>query len=165
MSDPRDAANVRGSADWLGVDVTDGTWQSKGSKGAASELIACAYLMRQGWHAFRCESPASPFDLVAYRDGEFLRVEVKSISRARRARTHLDPDPIDGANIPWPSNDEWDLLVAVDPDGCDCVEITTHDYREGINLLRKHYGLPPVGQVRSTQIRERYPRLAEQGLP
>jgi len=144
--------------------MTDGTWQSKGAKGAASELVACAHLMRQGWHVFRCESPNSPFDLVAYREGEFLRVEVKSISRVPLARTRRSPDPRMGVGIPWPSNDEWDLLIAVDPDEARCFEITTHDPREGTDLLRVHYGHMPVAEMRATQWQHRYPHLAAKGL-
>lgn len=74
-------------------------------RGAASELRACAALMDQGYHVFRCEAPTAPFDLVAYRDGICLRVEVKTGS------TH--PDRPNSPTFTWPRNDEWDLLVIV----------------------------------------------------
>jgi PD-(D/E)XK endonuclease len=117
--------------------VTEGSaWRNGSTKGAASELIACVHLMRQGWHVFRCESPSCPFDLAAYRNGEFVRVEVKSITWTNRARY--------APAIPWPVNDEWDLLIAVDPDTCRCYEITSHDPKEGRQVIRTAYGFGPV---------------------
>jgi hypothetical protein len=78
---------------------------SSGTKGAISELVACAYLMRKAYHVFRCESPNAPFDLFAYKDGTALRVEVKTMGGYRNAR--------EVPGFPLPSNLEWDLLLVV----------------------------------------------------
>jgi hypothetical protein len=115
-------------------------WPSRTAKGAASELVACAYLMRQGWHVYRCESPTAPFDLAAYRDGRLLRVEVKSIYWPGADDFGVGP------STAWPTNDEWDLLVVADPNNGSCIEIVTHDAHEGRNQIRAIHGFPPVGR-------------------
>jgi PD-(D/E)XK endonuclease len=76
---------------------------SHSSRGAASELRACASLLEAGYHVFRSLSPACPFDLVAQKDGKFLRVEVKS----------LGFNPHGFATFAAPRNREWDLLMVV----------------------------------------------------
>jgi len=47
-------------------------------KGASSELIACSWLMDQGYEVFRNVCSHGPADLVAWRDGEILLIDVKS---------------------------------------------------------------------------------------
>ena len=51
-----------------------------GTTGALSELLVAADMMRQGYDVFRAESPHAPFDLVAYRDSAFTRVEVRTVN-------------------------------------------------------------------------------------
>lgn len=77
--------------------------------GAQSELAAAAHLMGLDYKVFRAMSPSSPFDLVAYKDGQCLRVEVKTAKINR---------PL-GVRPAWsiPVHDEWDLLAIVF-DGC-----------------------------------------------
>jgi Holliday junction resolvase len=41
-----------------------------------SELLVAADLTKRGFHVFRALSSAAPFDLVAHKDQETLRVEV-----------------------------------------------------------------------------------------
>ena len=77
-------------------------------QGTASELLACAELIRQGYYVFRAIGPHSPFDLVAYRDGHCLRVEVKTVSHRRQGEREY-------VGFATPANDEWDLLMIVDP--------------------------------------------------
>lgn len=101
------------------------------SRGAASELRAGAYLIDQGYHVFRSESPGSPFDLVAYRDGICYRVEVKTLLITTNAPTF---------HIPKHQN-QWDLLILVAPD-----RIFTFDSSRGLpeikGDLREAYGWP-----------------------
>lgn len=71
--------------------------------GAASELRASVHLMEQGFDVYRCVAPTAPFDLVASRDDELFRVEVKSLSK-----------PASPRGVPvftWPTNDKWDILI------------------------------------------------------
>jgi hypothetical protein len=76
--------------------------------GAWSELSASAHLLARGFDVYRSVSPAAAFDLVAHRDGQLLRVEVKTVSRPRG----ISWCPAFG----WPVNDEWDLVLIVAPD-------------------------------------------------
>jgi len=46
--------------------------------GTISELLVCANLLGQGFEVFRSVNPASPFDMVAFKDNELYKVEVKS---------------------------------------------------------------------------------------
>jgi hypothetical protein len=101
--------------------------------GAISEMRACAYLMEHGYYAYRCESPHAPFDVVAYRDGQCYRVEVKSVS--------LDDNPGRAPKVTWPRNDEWDMLLAVD--GCHVHQFAFGATREEVSVvLRQHHGFP-----------------------
>lgn len=49
-----------------------------GSVGAIAELQVCADLLSRGYAVFRAVSPASPCDVVALKDEEMLRVEVRT---------------------------------------------------------------------------------------
>lgn len=110
---------------------------SSGNVGAASELMACAHLLTEGYHVFRSESPNCPFDLVAYRNGEMLRIEVKTLNRTGPA----------ALSYPRPGNNEWDRLVLVDYESqrvfvIDPDQVTTH--HEIYDILRDAYGMPPA---------------------
>lgn len=49
-----------------------------GRTGAASELVVCVDLIRQGWDVFRAVSPQSVCDLVALKGPLSIRVEVRT---------------------------------------------------------------------------------------
>jgi hypothetical protein len=44
--------------------------------GASSELIACAYFLREGYEVFRNVSPVGKRDLVIFKDGKFTSIDV-----------------------------------------------------------------------------------------
>lgn len=111
------------------------------ARGAISELRACADLMAAGYYVYRCESSAAPFDLVAYKDGQILRVEVKSVSwnldrRDEERVVALHP------NFTWPKNTEWDLLAVVGDDQVFYFDSST-TREEARNHVREHYGFAP----------------------
>lgn len=106
---------------------------SPSATGALSELRACAYLMADGYYVFRCESPSAPFDLVAYRGGTCCRVEVKSISQT----APYSP------TISWPTNDEWDLLIAVDHARDRLFRFTRDMSKDDVRIaIKEAYGFP-----------------------
>jgi len=49
-----------------------------GTRGAISELRVCADLLEKGYEVFRAVSPAASCDLAALRNGELLRIEVRT---------------------------------------------------------------------------------------
>src|SRR6266550_2146551 len=55
---------------------------SSGDIGASYELLVSAELMQRGFDVFRNLSPNGPVDLVVYRDGKLLRVQVKGSPHA-----------------------------------------------------------------------------------
>jgi len=87
--------------------------------------------MRLGYYVYRCESPVAPFDLVAYKGGQCIRVEVKTVT----------PHPT-APDFSRPKNDQWDLLAVVADATVFFFEPTTPvlDMR---NAFRDYYGLPP----------------------
>ena len=121
----------------FGGRTLEGKLLPSGVTGAVSELRACAYLMTLGYYVYRCESPAAPFDLVAYRDGVCLRVEVKSLSKSK---DHLAP------GFCAPRNLEWDLLLVVGPDKVFTFERST-SIEEARRQVRVHYGFPPSART------------------
>lgn len=106
--------------------------------GAASELRACAELMRLGHHVYRCESPNAPFDLAAYKDGVCKRVEVKTMT---------EPKGTLAPTFAFPTNDEWDLLIVVAEDRIFIFEagVTAERARDD---LRAAYGFAPTRKER-----------------
>lgn len=115
---------------------------NRSDKGAVSELVVCTELARAGYHVYRAESPSAPFDLVAYRDGQCLRVEVKGIGQ--QAKEKFAP------SFSWPRNSLWDLLAVVGQDRVFFFDsATTVD--EARDVLRAHYGHEPLSTVRSLQ--------------
>lgn len=57
-----------------------------GTIGAISELVAASYLMGKGWMVFRALSPSCFCDLVAYKDGEKMFIEVRTARRRNENR-------------------------------------------------------------------------------
>lgn len=110
---------------------------STGARGAASEMIACAYLIGQGFHVFRAVAPSCPVDLVAWRVGEQpILVEVKTASRPPNAPGSL--------GFAWPRNREWQLLIVIGPEGLP-VEITPDvSQPDAVDLVRAAHGLGPA---------------------
>lgn len=49
--------------------------------GAISELRVAVELMARGYHIFRAESPNCPCGLIAFKDTQILKIEVRTIAR------------------------------------------------------------------------------------
>lgn len=56
---------------------------SKSRKGALCELIACMWLLSEGYEVFRNVAPCGPADLVVFKNNEIIKIDVKSISRSQ----------------------------------------------------------------------------------
>lgn len=46
--------------------------------GATSELVVATDLLKRGYHVYRSLASASPFDLIAYKNGSSIKIEVKT---------------------------------------------------------------------------------------
>lgn len=78
--------------------------------GAASELLVCVDLLRQGYDVFRAQSPSSSCDLVVILEGKALRIEVKTgryqlNGDVSFAKSRLDPNKYDALAIVLPTNE------------------------------------------------------------
>lgn len=83
------------------LDRPEPTLCNRTDLGAASELMVVADLLLKGFKVYRSCTPSAPFDLGAYKEGTFHRVEVKT-GRINKngSMTH-----------PKPSNNEYDILA------------------------------------------------------
>lgn len=52
----------------------------KKTKGSIAEMIVASRLMEKGWHVLFPFGENSRYDLVAEKDGEFLRIQVKYVT-------------------------------------------------------------------------------------
>ena len=69
-------------------------------RGAHSELIACAWLLSQGYEVFRNVSPCGLTDLVTLRDGVLQRFDVKTVAKHRNNLPFLSDAQIKEGVIP-----------------------------------------------------------------
>ena len=87
-----------------------------GVTGAIYELAVCAWFLQNGYYVFRSVSQSAPFDLVVYRDGELIRVEVTSGVIGKNGNVSWEkhiPENYDIAAVIVPPND----LFIFDNDG------------------------------------------------
>lgn len=77
------------------------------TKGAVGELIVSADLMSRGFFVYRCLSSTGPFDLVAVRDGEMFRIEVRC--------GHIDSEK--RLQYAQPQDGRYDVLAIALSDG------------------------------------------------
>ncbi len=104
-----------------------------GTIGAISELVAAVDLMRRGYHVFRALSPNCPSDLLIYRAGTALRVQVRTAQiRDPKARI-LD--------FPLKDHDQgtFDMLaLVVEDDGVYYLPALPSDEPQQRFWLRRH---------------------------
>lgn len=68
-------------------------------KGAHSEMVACAWLLSNGYEVFRNVSPVGLSDVIAQKGGQILLLDVKS------GNTQLSREQIAGGVLPlWVSS-------------------------------------------------------------
>lgn len=110
-----------------------GSYTSRVARGAASEMLATAWLMEQGFHVFRAVAASCPVDLVAWREGDTSSwlIEVKTMSV--------------NCSFPWPRNEHWTHLIVVNPETNSCHLLEAGiSQAEAVDSLRVEYGLEPV---------------------
>jgi hypothetical protein len=92
----------------------------KKHKGARAELVACAWLLKQGYEVYRNVSPWGLCDVLATRNGEFFKFDVKTMGGgiviARLTRAQIE----DGV-----------MLLGVLDDGCCIINPAVPDYGSG----------------------------------
>ena len=116
-------------------------------KGDLGVLKAQVDLFEQGFIILKPQSEHTPFDLVAYKDGRFLRIQVKyrkldctgkldiSFSTCWTDRNGLHIKPVD--------KNEVDLYCVYCPDTDECYYVNPAEYRANATL---RVGAPKNGQ-------------------
>ena len=61
--------------------------------GTVSELLVAVKLMENGWSVFKSLSPASAFDLIAFKNGVMKKVEVKTGHRWKDGKVSFPKHP------------------------------------------------------------------------
>jgi hypothetical protein len=125
-----------------------------GWKGAIGVAKATAELMRQGYSVLVPVDSTLPFDLVAYRDAKFIRIQVKyrtatnGAIRVDSRRSIVTNGKI--AHRPL-ATDECDAICAYCPDTDEC-----YFFRYGGNTLSLRFSAPSNGLVKRIHLTKEY---------
>lgn len=109
---------------------------TKGNIGVAK---ATADLLIKGWDVLMPICSTSPFDLVIYRDGRFLRVQVKYRTPARgflevRARrASISP----GKTVKNTKNNELDIVCVYNPEDDSCYYVAASQCPVNLRVVAK----------------------------
>ena len=104
-------------------------------RGAHSELIACAWLLGNGYEVFRNISPYGLMDIIAIKDGQMLKIDVKT--KNVHGDQKLTKEQIDYGIVilnVCPSTGKCDLDLSPEPKQsmvaiCEICGVTFHKYR------------------------------------
>lgn len=113
---------------------------SLGSSGALSELLVCADLIQREYQVFRSVSPNADFDIVAFKDNQLIKIEVRTTRMLQS-----------GINFPIKESDigKFDLLALVLRDKNNEIVYFSHDEAVDQYKLRKkiNYNKRSIGIV------------------
>src|ERR1039458_5324151 len=124
-------------------------------EGAAREAVVTADLLRRGFDVFSAACGNPPFDLVAYKYGFMLRVEVKGEAKAPRTNAPM------GSTAKRSHGDcsDFDILAVVDGSNVRCIRSVLHPF----NAASKELVGEELQSNRTTfKNRERAKRMLEE---
>jgi hypothetical protein len=128
------------------------------SKGDIGVARATADLIGRGFEVLLPVNSTSPFDLAIYRDGQFVRVQVKYIAAIRGVLTvAISRKSIWQGRVKKRSNDEADIVCVFNPDTDKCYYVAVSDapcslritppknnYQTGVRWARDYVALPTL---------------------
>jgi len=107
-------------------------------KGDLGVLKAQLSLYEQGYLILQPITEHAPFDLVAYKDGDFKRVQVKykSLDKTGAVTVHFRSCWADknGTHMQDVDKDQIDLYCIYCPDTDECYYLDPADYRKSVTL-------------------------------
>lgn len=107
-------------------------------KGDLGVLKAQVDLYEQGYLILQPVTEHAPFDLVAYREGVFKRVQVKykSLDKTGALTIHFRSCWADkhGTHLRAINKDEIDLYCVYCPNTDECYYLDPHDYEKSVTL-------------------------------
>ena len=128
-------------------------------KGDLGVLKAQLDLFEQGYTVLLPLTEHSPFDLVAYRDGEFRRIQVKyrSIDRTGKIEIKFSTCWADrnGTHTVPVDKDEVDLYCVYCPDSDECYYLEPASFRSNVSLRVR---APKNGQIKGVKYAADYRR-------
>ncbi len=129
-------------------------------KGDLGVLKAQLDLFEQGYAILNPVTEHAPFDLVAYRDGVFKRVQVKykSVDRTGSITVHFRSCWTDkhGTHMRHVNKDEIDLYCIYCPDTESCYYLDPSDYGKSVTLRVE---TPRNNQQRNVRLADDYRRV------
>ena len=129
-------------------------------KGDLGVLKAQLDLFEQGFLILKPLTEHAPFDLVAYGDQRFLRIQVKykSVDRTGGMTVHFRSVWADrnGTHTRPMDKDEVDLYCIYCPDTDECYYLDPKDYRGSVTLRVK---APKNNQARGVRLASDYRRV------
>ncbi|WP_456407790.1 group I intron-associated PD-(D/E)XK endonuclease [Thiolapillus sp.] len=126
-------------------------------KGDLGVLKAQLSLFEQGFQILNPVTEHAPFDLVGYRNGKFVRIQVKykSVDRTGSITIHFRSSWTDknGTHMRQVDKDEIDLYCIYCPDTDECYYIDPKDYNRSVTLRVK---TPKNNQARNIRLARDY---------
>jgi hypothetical protein len=120
-------------------------------KGAHNELVACQWLLAQGYEVFRSVSASGLFDIMAVRGDKILKIDVKS--RTGALRPHQQCLGIAILRVLEDGTCELDLSPGV-PDTAACDICGQMFEKHGVQKsCDEHKNLTPVLRARYLELR------------
>jgi len=107
-------------------------------KGDLGVLKAQLDLYEQGYKLLIPATEHAPFDLVAYKDGRFIRIQVKykSVDKTGAITVHFRSCWADknGLHMPDVNKDEIDLYCIYCPETDECCYLKPKDFKKSVTL-------------------------------
>jgi hypothetical protein len=127
-------------------------------KGALAEAIAVKEMIKRGYDILTPNTHAVPFDFVAHKDGELVKVQVKGKvpvkGKLRDIKLIRNPfQNTKGTKVPRPyTSKDFDIMLVVDLD-TEIVYTIPFDEFEGKNMTLR-LDAPKNGQVKGIRLAE-----------
>ena len=130
------------------------------AKGDLGVLKAQVSLYEQGYLILQPVTEHAPFDLVAYKDGFFKRVQVKykSVDKTGAITVHFRSCWADknGTHMQAVDKDEIDLYCIYCPESDECYYLDPNDYDKSVTLRVE---TPKNNQSRNVRLASDYRRV------
>ena len=107
----------------------------KKTKGAIAELHVCADLMRRGWRVLLPYGENNRYDLVAEKDGRFIRVQVK-YSTPKDGKMYVNCQSSNNWSVEPYTSDQIDVIAAFNPEGHRVYYVPSNKMRKTAMALR-----------------------------
>ena len=128
--------------------------------GAWAELVVAQELYNQGWDVYRSMGVHAPFDLVAYKERKFLRVQVKykSVDKTGSITVHFRSCWADknGTHMQPVDKGEVDIYCVYCPTTDECYYFNPAEFKRSVTLRVR---MPKNNQSKNIKLATDYKRV------